>query len=237
MNLKSLKYFFFLMMAVITLSSCSEDDATTDEYANWQERNDKAFADTLEYAKAQIAAGSTEWKVIPNYSLANQKPTNMGFNGSQVVLKYKDTDYIVVHVLNKGNGNGSPLYTDSIQVSYRGRLIPTDSYATGYVFDQSFTGTYDETTALPVKAKTNKASSQSSAGWIDGFTTALMAMHPGDHWQVFMPADLAYGSSGNGSVPGYSMLRFEMVLKSYKRASGKKWITEQKIKEKVCAYV
>ena len=34
MNLKSLKYFFFLMMAVITLSSCSEDDATTDEYAN-----------------------------------------------------------------------------------------------------------------------------------------------------------------------------------------------------------
>lgn len=156
------------MMAVITLSSCSEDDATTDEYANWQERNDKAFSDTLAYAKAQIAAGSTEWKVIPNYSLANQTPTNMGINGSQVVLKYKDTDYIVVHVLNKGNGNGSPLYTDSIQVSYRGRLIPTDSYATGYVFDQSFTGPYDETTALPVKAKTDKASSQSSAGWIDG---------------------------------------------------------------------
>ena len=45
------------MMAVITLSSCSEDDDTTDEYANWQERNDKAFADTLAYAKAQIAAG------------------------------------------------------------------------------------------------------------------------------------------------------------------------------------
>ena len=96
------------MMAVITLSSCSEDDDTTDEYANWQERNDKAFADTLAYAKKQIAAGSTEWKVIPNYSLANQKP-NVGVNGSQVVLKYKDTDYIVVHVLNKGNGNGSPL--------------------------------------------------------------------------------------------------------------------------------
>ena len=223
MNLKSLKYFFFLMMAVVTLSSCSEDDATTDEYANWQERNDKAFADTLAYAKEQIAAGSSEWKVIPNYSLANQTPTN----GSQVVLKYKDTDYIVVHVLNKGNGIGSPLYTDSIQVSYRGRLIPTDSYATGYVFDQSFTGTYDTTTALPIKAKTNKASSQSSNGWIDGFTTALMAMQPGDHWQVFMPADLAYGSSGNGSVPAYSMLRFEMVLKSYKRASGKKWITEK----------
>ena len=226
MNLKSLKYFFFLMMAVITLSSCSEDDATTDEYANWQERNDKAFADTLAYAKAQIAAGSTEWKVIPNYSLANQTPTNMGINGSQVVLKYKDTDYIVVHVLNKGNGNGMPLYTDSIQVSYRGRLIPTDSYATGYVFDQSFTGTYDETTALPIKAQTDKASSKSSGGWIDGFTTALLGMHVGDHWQVFIPANLAYGSSVNSTIPAYSMLRFEMALTAYKRGKGS-WITEE----------
>ena len=214
MNLKSLKYFFFLMMAVITLSSCSEDDATTDEYANWQERNDKAFADTLAYAKEQIAAGSSEWKVIPNYSLANQTSTN----GSQVVLKYKDTDYIVVHVLNKGNGNGSPLYTDSVQVSYRGRFIPTDNYKEGYVFDQSFTGTFDATTANPTRSV--------AGGFIDGFTTALLKMHPGDHWQVFIPYQLAYGESGNSSIPGYSMLRFEMVLKSYKGASGKKWLTE-----------
>ena len=51
MNLKSLKYFFFLMMAVITLSSCSEDDDNVSEYANWQERNEQAFADTLAYAR------------------------------------------------------------------------------------------------------------------------------------------------------------------------------------------
>ena len=63
-------------------------------------------------------------------------------------------------------------------------------------------------------------------GFIDGFTTALLKMHPGDHWQVFIPYQLAYGASGNSSIQGYSMLRFEMVLKSYKRASGKKWITK-----------
>ena len=45
-------------------------------------------------------------------------------------------------------------------------------------------------------------------------------------WQVFIPYQLAYGASGNSSIQGYSMLRFEMVLKSYKRVSGKKWITE-----------
>lgn len=207
------------MMAVVTLASCSEDDTTTDEYANWQERNEKAFADTLAYARQQIAAGKgDEWKVILNYSLAGQTP-NKDYYGNEAVLKYNDkTDYIVVHVLHKGSGTESPLYTDSVQVSYRGRLMPTDSYADGYVFDQSFSGTFDKATALPVKAKTS--------GFIDGFTTALMEMHPGDHWQVFMPTDLAYGSSEKTGIPAYSMLRFEMALHAFRRVSGKNWVSE-----------
>ncbi len=55
------------------------------------------------------------------------------------------------------------------------------------------------------------------SGWIDGFTTALLGMHVGDHWQVFIPANLAYGSSVNSTIPAYSMLRFEMALTAYKR--------------------
>ncbi len=74
MKLRISKYLFLLVMAVFALSSCSEDDNTVDEYANWQERNEQAFADTLAYAKAQMAAGSTEWKVIRNWSLQNQTP-------------------------------------------------------------------------------------------------------------------------------------------------------------------
>ena len=58
-------------MAVFALSSCSEDDNTVDEYANWQERNEQAFEDTLAYARQQIANGSTEWKVIRKWSLQN----------------------------------------------------------------------------------------------------------------------------------------------------------------------
>ena len=40
MKLRISKYLFLLMMAVFALSSCSEDDNTVDEYANWQERNE-----------------------------------------------------------------------------------------------------------------------------------------------------------------------------------------------------
>lgn len=219
MNLKNIKYLFFLLMTAFVLSSCSEtdDDASQTEFANWQARNDKAFADTLAYARQQIDAGSNEWKVVLKWSYQDQTP-NKDQSGNDVTLSYKDDDYIVIHVLNAGTGTESPLYTDSIQMSYRGRLLPSDSYKLGYVFDQTFTGDYDSKTASPTKATVN-------GGWIDGFTTALRNMHVGDHCQVFIPQNLGYGSEASSSIPAYSMLRFEMVLNAYKRGNGA-WITE-----------
>ena len=86
MNLKSLKYFFFLMMAVITLSSCSEDDDNVSEYANWQERNEQAFADTLAYARKMGKANG--WYVYKNWTFENQTPTNKDQNGNLVTLPY-----------------------------------------------------------------------------------------------------------------------------------------------------
>lgn len=218
MNLKSLKYLFLLVMAVFALSSCSEtDDESNAEFADWQAKNDKAFADTLKYARQQIANGSKEWKVILNWSLQNQTPET-GTDGNLTNLTYGDTDYIVVHVLNEGTGSETPLYTDSIKMSYRGRLLPSPSYADGYVFDQTYTGNYDKATALPTSAAVN-------SGWIDGFTTALLNMHVGDRWMVFMPQKLAYGSTEKTGIPLYSMLRFDLVLEGYKGTKGK-WVAE-----------
>lgn len=219
MNLKNLKYLLFLLMTAFVLSSCGEtdEDASQVEYANWQERNEKAFADTLAYAKKQIEAGSTEWKIFLNWSLSNQTP-NKEQTGNDLKLSYNDDDYIVVHVLDAGKGTVTPLYTDSIQMSYRGRLIPSTSYKEGYVFDQTFEGNYSSATALPTSATVN-------SGWIDGFTTALQNMHVGDRWQVFIPANLGYGSTVNSGIPAYSLLRFEMVLNGLKRGKGA-WVKE-----------
>ena len=217
MNLKNLKYLFFLLMTVFVLSSCSEtdEDESKLEYADWQARNDKAFADTLAYAKQQGEANG--WYVFRNWSLDNQTP-NKDTNGNEASLTYNDDDYIVVHVLHEGEGAESPLYTDSIQVSYRGRLLPSTSYADGYVFDQTFEGTYSSKTAKPTKTTVNY-------GWIDGYTTALLKMHVGDRWMVFIPQNLGYGTTDNNGIPAYSLLRFELVLNGYKRGSGA-WITQ-----------
>ena len=206
MKLRISKYLFLLVMAVFALSSCSENDDSYDAYANWQERNEQAFLDTLAYAKKM--GESQGWYVYRNWSLENQTP-NKDVNGVDVPLSYKDCDHIIVHVLKEGKGSGCPMYTDSVKVSFLGRLLGTDTYPAGYVFDKTFEGTYDKATA---QVTTNLAS-----GWIDGFTTAVLKMHIGDHWQVYIPYQLAYGTTQNGTIPAYSMLRFEIVLDSYYR--------------------
>lgn len=209
MNLKKMKYLFLLMMPVFMLTSCSEDDNSYDEYANWQARNEQAFADTLAYAKQKGEANG--WYVYRCWSLENQTP-NKDVQGNTLTLTYKDVDNIVVHVLEKGEGSGCPMYTDSVKVSYRGRLLPTTDQDgrvnEGYVFDTTFDGTYNKATAQLTKFAVG--------GLIDGFVTALLKMHIGDHWMVYIPHQLGYGSSSsNSSIPAYSMLRFEIVLDSY----------------------
>lgn len=148
-----------------------------------------------------------------------------------MTLPYKDCDNIIVHVLKEGEGTTSPILTDSVQVSYRGRFIPTDNYKEGYVFDQSFTGTFDAATANPIRSV--------AGGFIDGFTTALLKMHPGDHWQVFIPYQLAYGESGNSSIQGYSMLRLRWCSRVIRELLARSGLLNNKNKdlEKVCAYV
>ena len=98
-----------------------------------------------------------------------------------------------------------------MKVSYRGSLIQTTdkdgNVNAGYVFDKNFEGTYNKQTAMLSTFAVNNV--------VDGFATALMHMHVGDHWVVYIPYQLGYGSTGNGSIPAYSMLRFELVLDSY----------------------
>lgn len=201
---------FLLMMAAVTLASCSEEEPeTVDEYANWQARNDQAFADTIAKAKAN-ADGL--WWTYRSYSLDKQTPTQEGTS-----ISYGDNTSIAVHVEKEGVGTVSPLVTDSVKVSYQGRLIPTAFSSDGSIFDGTFasSGVYDENTALAANFKVGDL--------VDGFATTLLHMHVGDHWKVFIPYDLGYGSStSNSAIPAYSMLRFEIVLRGYYHDG--KWI-------------
>ena len=201
------KYFLFLMAfaGVISMTSCSESDDTEDEFENWQDRNDKYFNDIYSQAETAIKSGDGSWKIIRVYSK------------DSLAAKAK-SDFIVVHVETEGTGTKSPILTDSVRVHYRGRLIPSTSYADGYQFDSSWTGDYNLKTMIPTKFKVGPTYINGNmVGVVTGFATALMNMHTGDRWTVYIPYALGYGvttsSRSSGSViPGYSTLRFDLTL-------------------------
>ena len=182
-----MKNWNYILLSVILfplvgmVSSCSEDDSVTDEFANWQERNE---AKTDQWA----ASGLKKIRVF------TQDNTTTGNND----------DFIYVEVLESGEGTESPLFTDTVRVAYRGRLIPTTNYANGLVFDETYLGDFSWHTAGMSTMAVNTL--------VEGFSTALMNMHKGDYWRVYIPYLLGYGTTSTNSIPGYSNLVFDIAL-------------------------
>ena len=171
-------------LSLLLLASCSEEDTTEDEYANWQERNDNAVK--------EWAANNAYTKIL-TYT---KETTTPGL---------ENKDYIYVEVLEKGDGTESPLYSDTCRVAYRGRLIPTTSYKDGYVFDETFLGEFDWKTCGTTDFCANNIVR-------DGFSTALQNMHIGDRWRVRFSYSLGYGANAAGTIPAYSDLIFDIAL-------------------------
>ena len=180
--------FLFLSLLLLSYTSCSEDENATDEFADWQERN-AAMTD-------QWAANSSLRKI----RVFTQDDTTTG----------KNSDYIYVQVLEVGDGLESPFYTDTIRVAYRGKLIPTTNYANGFVFDETYLGDFSWHTA-----GMSTMAISGSTSLVSGFATALMNMHKGDRWLVYIPYQLGYNTSSQGSVTAYSNLIFDIALLDY----------------------
>lgn len=186
--------FLVAFVTPLCILSCSEETENEDEFADWKNRNEAYFQDIYQKASTNTEGN---WKVIRNYTFEDT-----------ISVNYYDN--IVVEVLEEGTGSGSPMFTDSVFVNYRGRIIPTESYADGYVFDQSYTGEYNLMTARPAKLLVSNL--------VDGFSTALQYMRIGDHWRVYIPYQLGYGNQSQTSIPAYSTLIFDIGLVAYYRA-------------------
>jgi FKBP-type peptidyl-prolyl cis-trans isomerase len=104
-------------------------------------------------------------------------------------------------VLQAGNGP-KPAATDTVVCNYRGTLLDNTEFDSSYKRGQPAT--------FPV------------TGVIKGWTEALQLMPVGSKWQLFIPADLAYGDRGAGGQigPG-STLIFEVELLSIQSAEKK----------------
>ena len=164
------------------VTSCSDETEVVGEWDNWETRNNET---------TDAWAANSSFRKIKTYT---KDQTTLG----------KNSDYIYVQVLETGSGASTPLYTDTVRLAYRGRLIPTKSYADGYVFDQTYLGDFSWMTAAMVNFTTGTM--------VDGFATALMNMHAGDYWRVYIPYQLGYGTTSTDAIPGYSNLVFDIAL-------------------------
>lgn len=110
-----------------------------------------------------------------------------------VVAPWNPQQYILMHYWGdpaQNAGNLKPLFTSTATVNYTVQLANDTVSDSGTAF----------------------TSQLSSSGLIAGWSLGLMQMHVGDSCEIIMPYEVAYGSSGYGSIPPYSDLRFNVRL-------------------------
>lgn len=213
-------HLLLLMMATSVLaglSACSEHEEADPQYANWNVRNHDYFVSTMQKAKDSITAAHATWgdAWTDHCRWRAYASTSMG---DSVVGSI--TDSICVEVIERGTGSGCPLYTDSVLINYRGRLMTTvnslgDTVST--VFDNS--GLYDDYEHV-FNPATARPTTMAVSSAVRGVATALQHMRIGDLWRIYVPCELGYGSSPRDLVPAYSTLIFEIQLKAYCRRGG-----------------
>lgn len=192
---------FLLPLAALLFASCEEVQEAS-KYDNWQARNE-AFIDSIARETGGLIIDSEEKAAAVEVGRLFAIATTAGtMSGDQYVYCKKIT----------ANPDGRrPLYTESVSAYYYGTLITGDRFDgnfTGYsALDQ---GTLNATDKAPTEF--DAPSEFSVSGVIAGWTAALQLMKTGERWMVYLPYQSAYGTSGSGSIPGYSALAFDIIL-------------------------
>ena len=123
------------------------------------------------------------------YKIANEKFLEQKAQEEGIVALESG---ILMRQLEKGSGTARPQLSSIVFVNYTGRLID------GTVFDTT------DGQPLPAYFRVREV--------IVGWQAALLRMHAGDRYEVFIPAKYGYGSMKLDGIPAWSTLCFEIEL-------------------------
>lgn len=215
--------FFLLIAAWMMLSlgfvSCAEDTEVADPYADWQARNDH-FLDSIVDVARRNADG--KWRIYRNYKVQNDDSSiEGGIGGASVTNPYEtpasEKDSVYMKAIEGPDVDGiAPLYTDSVYVYYRGSLI------NGTVFNETYQGELNTEIHTPVVFALQGSDGYGNLvdGLTNGWVTALQQMKEGERVMLYIPAELAYGDSGQDIIPGHSVLIFDIKLEKVVHPKG-----------------
>lgn len=161
-----------------------------------------AMADTSMLTDVEIQKVMTNFQVAMREKQQNKMKEASEKNKAEAVAFFaenKNKEGVITlesglqyKVLKSGDGK-TPKLSSSVEAHYAGRLID------GTEFDSSY--------------KRGKPQPFKVTGVIKGWTEILQLMKEGDKWEVYVPAELAYGERGSGPTIGpNAALIFEMEL-------------------------
>ena len=208
-----MKKVLLLIVPLLLLASCKDSEAESNVRQNWPERNVQWFAEVYDAARAEIETAKEQY--------GSDWEKHCDWRVYKTLLKSQDvqgrpSDYVVCKINEKGDGDWSPAYTDSVRLYYRGWIMD-DNYPASKdnmtVFSQTYYGEFNPATAAPV--------AMAASALVEGFTTAIQYMVEGDDWSVYIPSELAYGAKASDAIPAYSTLLFRIrVERVHKSGTG-----------------
>lgn len=205
----------FLLIAAGVFTACEEVEEAG-KYDNWRKRN-QLFVDSLKALAGEnyVATAKQADAMEPGklYAIETAASTNAG------------RQYIYCKKLVKNETGERPLYVgyhSEVNTYYRG------TYINGEEFDGCFDGYSALDKAVPLDPEEQKQPtafdttvSFGVADVIAGWTAALQLMRMGERWMIYIPYQSGYGYDdyaplgSSTTIPGGSMLTFDMILHSF----------------------
>lgn len=140
-----------------------------------------------------------EWRETNDSWLLEQAAREDGSGNAyyrRIVPSWNPGVYILMHNFTDPaltEGNLVPLMSSTVTVKYKGSLYNDTP------FDSSYT-------------RVDSLYTTNLNSVIEGWQIALQYMHVGDSVEIILPANVAYGSTGSGTILPYSALKFQIKL-------------------------
>lgn len=158
--------------------------------------NDEEIGEILDQLQQKMAAEAQQKEAAAGEENLAKGQKFLAENAKKKGVKVTDSG-LQYKIVKQGKGK-KPTATASVKVHYEGKLIDDT------VFDSSYAR------GEPVTFKVN----QVIAGWQE----ALQLMPEGSEWEVYIPANLAYGPAGaGGSIGPNETLVFKVELQEIEK--------------------